>query len=138
MLLEGPIQCSQEPAIFLSPERNEPTHVFRHYFSRILLNIIMPSAPRSSSGFFPSGLTTILFAFFISPLCAACLIHLILLDLITLILVFQKLPFLSCVSKRPCGFIRPQKLKPKCNPTGSFYDRSQYIITWKSVGWFRI
>jgi hypothetical protein len=61
-----------------------PVQTIPLYFPKIHSNIILPSMPRSSEWFFPSGLLIkILYAFVIFPMCGTCPTYLMLLDFIT-------------------------------------------------------
>ena len=81
---EGSLPLSQVPATFPYPEpaRSGPTPT--SHFLKIHLNIIHPSATGSSMWFFPSGFPTKTMNIpLLSPICATCTAHFILLDFIT-------------------------------------------------------
>jgi len=84
MKLEGSSPHSQGHATCPYPElapSSPHTHI---HFSKINLNIILPSMPGSPSGLLPSGfLTKTLYTPLLSPIRATCPAHLIILDFIT-------------------------------------------------------
>jgi len=86
---EGSLQCSQDPATGPYPEPGESSP--QPYFLKIYCNIILPSTPRSTKWFFPSGFpTNILHVFLIFPMRAASSTNLVLLDFTALILFFEE------------------------------------------------
>ena len=77
-------ECSP-PAPILS--HIDPVHAHTSHCLKIHLNIILSSMPGSSKWFFPSGFhTKTLQTPLLSPICATCPTHLILLELITQII----------------------------------------------------
>ena len=80
-----------------------PVHTPTSHFPNIHLNIILPSMSGSSKLFFPSGYpTNTLHAPFLSPICAICPAHFILIDLITLIIFGEY----RSLSSSLCSFLQ--------------------------------
>jgi len=84
---EDSLPCSKEPTIASNPEPDTHEHTLIYNFFKIKFNVIILCAPSSSKWFFPSSISTVIFyAFLIAPMRTTCLVHLILLDSITLII----------------------------------------------------
>jgi len=82
-----------------------PVHIFPHCFSKILLNVTLPSTHTFWNALFRLVFpTTILSAFLTSFMSATCPAHLILLDIITLIIFGEKCNFSS---SSLCSFLQP-------------------------------
>jgi hypothetical protein len=74
------LSCLKQPATDPYPQADEAIHMFQHYFPKVHSNIILPTMLGLSSGI------EILCAFLMSPMRTACSVHLIVLDLTTLII----------------------------------------------------
>jgi hypothetical protein len=84
---EGSLLHSQAPAICSHPEpdQSSPSYLLKTHFNMIHLCLGLPS------GLFLAGLPTkTLYAPLLSPMCATCPTHLILLDLITRIIFCEQ------------------------------------------------
>ena len=122
---EGSLPHSQQPAPPLS--RINPVHASANNFLKALLNIIVPSTPRSSKWSLSLRFlhqTPVPYAPLLSPIRATFPAHLIIIDLVNRIIFSEAWRSLTFVLSTPAysGFLRPKYL-----PQHSVYRTPQSV-----------